>query len=53
MQPHDVLFGNISLLAVGDLYKLPAVGQPPVFSTMSRNTLACLYGSGSLWRGIF
>ena len=53
VQPHDVLFGNISLLAVGDLYQLPPVGQPPVFSTMSRNTLACLYGSGSLWREHF
>ena len=53
VQPHDVLFGNISLLAVGDLYQLPPVGQPPVFSTMSRYTLASLYGSGSLWREHF
>ena len=53
VQPHDVLFGNISLLAVGDLYQLPPVGQPPVFSPMSRNTLACLYDSGSSWRKHF
>ena len=52
MQPH-VLYGNISLLAAGDLYQLPPVGQPPVFSTMSRNTLTCLNGFGSLWREHF
>uniref|UniRef100_A0A1X7SML0 ATP-dependent DNA helicase n=1 Tax=Amphimedon queenslandica TaxID=400682 RepID=A0A1X7SML0_AMPQE len=40
VQPHDILFGNISILAVGDLYQLPPVDQPPVFDTISSNTLA-------------
>ena len=34
----------LSILAVGDLYQLPPVGQAPLFSTVSD-----CYGSGSLW----
>ena len=29
----DVMFGNVSILAVGDLYQLPPVGQPALFDT--------------------
>ena len=31
-----------------DLYQLPPVGQPQLFSTVS-DSYAQLYGSGSLW----
>ena len=41
----DKVFGGVSILAVGDLYQLPPVGQAPLFSTVSDR----LYGSGSLW----
>ena len=44
----DVIFGGVSILAVGDLYQLPPAGQAPVFSTVS-DCYAQLYGSGSLW----
>ena len=44
----DVVFGGVSILAVGDLYQLPPVCQAPVFSTVS-DCYAQLYGSGSLW----
>ena len=44
----DVIFGGVSILAVGDLYQLPPVGQPQLFSTVS-DCYAQLYGSGSLW----
>ena len=40
----DEVFGGVSILAVGDLYQLPPVGQAPLFSTVSD-----CYGSGSLW----
>ena len=43
-----VVFGGVSILAVGDLYQLPPVGQTPLFSTVS-DCYAQLYGSGSLW----
>ena len=44
----DAVFGDVSILAVGDLYQLPPVGQAPLFSTVS-DYYAQLYGSGSLW----
>ena len=44
----DVLFGGISILAVGDLYQLPPVGQSPLFSPV-KDSYAQLYGFGSLW----
>ena len=31
----DAVFGCVSILAVGDLYQLPPVGQAPLFSTVS------------------
>ena len=42
------MFGGVTILAVGDLYQLPSVGQAPLFSTV-RDCYAQLYGSGSLW----
>ena len=44
----DVTFGGVSILAVGDLYQLPPVGQPLLFSPVT-DSYAQLYGSGSLW----
>ena len=44
----DVTFGGVSILAVGDLYQLPPVGQPSLFSTVN-DSYAQLYRSGSLW----
>ena len=44
----DVTFGKVSILAVGDLYQLPPVGQPWLFTTVS-DSYAQLYRSGSLW----
>ena len=44
----DVTFGGVSILAVGDLYQLPPVGQAPLFSPVS-DSYAQLYQSGSLW----
>ena len=43
----DIAFGGVSILAVGDLYQLPPVGQAPIFSTVS-DKYASLYRSGSL-----
>ena len=44
----DTVFGGVSILAVGDLYQLPPVGQAQLFSPVS-DCYAQLYGSGSLW----
>ena len=44
----DVTFGSVSILAVGDLYQLPPVGQPQLFSKVSDGYVQ-LYRSGSLW----
>lgn len=44
----DVPFGGVSVLAVGDLFQLPPVGQAPVFNPVS-DSYAQLYRSGSLW----
>ena len=44
----DVTFGGISILAVGDLYQLPPVGQPQLFNKVT-DGYAQLYASGSLW----
>ena len=44
----DNVFGGVSILAVGDLYQLPPVGQAPLFSSVS-DCYAQLYGSGSVW----
>ena len=48
----DVMFGGVSVLAVGDLYQLPPVGQPALFDTVT-DAYARLYGSGSLWKDEF
>ena len=48
----DTVFGGVSILAVGDLYQLPPVGQAQLFSPVS-DCYAQLYSSGSLWVGHF
>ena len=50
--PNDVMFGGVSVLAVGDLYQLPPVAQPMLFSTV-RDSYAQLYKSGSIWQDEF
>ena len=44
----DVTFGDVNILAVGDLYQLPPIGQPHLFRPVS-DGYAQFYGSGSLW----
>ncbi len=44
----DIMFGGVSILAVGDLYQLPPVGQSAVFERVT-DSYARFYGSGSLW----
>ena len=51
--PEDVMFGDVSVLAVGDLYQLPPVGQSPLFANVNNGSLAALHGSGSLWKDNF
>ena len=45
---HDAEWGNISVLAVGDLYQLPPVGQSPIYkqpeSIHTLNTLCPMDG---------
>ena len=53
VQPDNVMFGNVSILAVGDLYQLPPVCQPPLFNVMSNMQLSSLHGSGLLWKDHF
>ena len=48
----DAIYGGVSILAVGDLYQLPPVGQAPLLSTVS-DCYAQLYDSCSLWRDHF
>ena len=48
----DAVFGNVSILAFGDLYQLPPVGQAPLFNTVS-DCYAQLCGSGSFWIDLF
>ena len=48
----DVMFGGVSILAVGDLYQLPPVCQPMLFSKVN-DSYAQLYKSGSLWQNEF
>ena len=44
----DTTFGDISILAVGDLYQLRPVAQPHVFAPVG-DAYARLHKSGSLW----
>ena len=46
----EVMFGGVSILAIGDLYQLPPVGQPVLFDRMT-DAYAKLYALGSLWHG--
>jgi hypothetical protein len=48
----DILFGGVSILAVGDLHQLSPVGQPPIFNVIG-DSYASLYRSGSLWKDEF
>ena len=50
----DVMFGGVSILAIGDLYQLPPVGQPALFDTVHvTDAYTRLHGSGSLWKDEF
>ena len=44
----ETMFGNVGVLAVGDLYQLPPIGQPAIFDKVT-DSYAQLYKSGSLW----
>ena len=46
----DVMFGGVSILAVGDLYQLPPVGQPALFDIVT-DSYARLHGC--LWKDEF
>lgn len=49
---NETTFGNISILAVGDLYQLRPVGQAHVFAKVN-DAYAQLHKSGSLWKDEF
>uniref|UniRef100_A0A1X7VX18 ATP-dependent DNA helicase n=1 Tax=Amphimedon queenslandica TaxID=400682 RepID=A0A1X7VX18_AMPQE len=51
--PDSLTFGDISILAVGDLYQLPTVLQSPLLATIRDGSLASLHVSGSLWKDKF
>ena len=46
VMPDDVTFGGVSILAIGDLYQLSPVAQPPLYTTVN-DSYARLYVS--LW----
>ena len=48
----NIWFGNVSVLAVGDLYQLPPVAQRPIYEQVS-DAMARLHGSGSIWKDEF
>ena len=48
----DHTFGNVNILAVGDLYQLQPVAQPYVFAQVA-NVYARLHRTGSLWMDEF
>ena len=48
----NIWFGNVSVLAVGDLYQLPPVAQRPIYEQVS-DPMARLHGSGSIWKDAF
>jgi hypothetical protein len=48
----DKVFGDVSVLAVGDFYQLPSIGQPAIYDRVT-DSYAQLYGSGSLWVDFF
>ena len=48
----NIWFGNVSVLAVGDLYQLPPVAQHPIYEQVS-DPMARLHGSGSIWKDEF
>ena len=49
---NDATFGDVSILAVGDLYHLRPVAQPHVFAQVG-DAHAQLHKSGSLWMDEF
>ena len=48
----DATFGDVSILAVGDLYQLRPVAHPHIFAQV-RDAYARLHKSGSIWMDEF